>query len=526
MKRNKLLLIIISITMLFSFLPGCSKEKASSNIGKNNQGPDEISYFVGFTPNGSANLNTRSDTELMKEIEKRLNLKIKFIHPAGGQEQEQFNIMIASSELPDIIEYDWLNKYPGGVEKALKDGKLIELNDVIDKYTPNLKKYLQSKPDIDKMVRTDSGKYYVFPFLRGDPILCVNFGITLRKDWLDELGLNVPETIDEWHTVLKAFKEKKGSTTPLTFTKTNIGENSDSFIEAFGISKNFYLDNGKVKYGSIQPQYEEFLKTFHQWYQEGLIDKDFPVIDRKTLDARILNNQAGAFLGWVGSNMGNYLDSMKEKDQKFDLVPAPYPVLKKGDRPQFGVYTNMYSGYGSVGITSKCKNVEAAARFLDYGYSAEGQMLYNFGIEGKSYTMVNGEPVYTDEILKNPQGLTTGQAMSKYIRAQENGPFVQDKRFIYQYYKYPQQKKALELWSDTDAAKNVLPPLTYNETESKRYAAIMNEVNTYADEMFYKFIMGVEPLESYDNYVEQLNKLGIAEATSIVQGALDRYNKR
>ena len=79
-----------------------------------------------------------------------------------------------------------------------------------------------------------------------------------------------------------------------------------------------------------------------------------------------------------------------------------------------------------VAITTSCKDVETAARLLDYAYSEEGHMLFNFGVEGESYTMVDGYPTYTDKILNNPEGWPLAQSLAAYIRGNYNGPFVQD----------------------------------------------------------------------------------------------------
>lgn len=99
--------------------------------------------------------------------------------------------------------------YPGGPEKAITDKVILPLNDLIDKSAPNLKKLLQQDKELDKMIKTDNGTYYAFPMIRPDNGLVFR-GPMIRKDWLDELNLQVPTTIDEWYTVLKAFKEKKG----------------------------------------------------------------------------------------------------------------------------------------------------------------------------------------------------------------------------------------------------------------------------------------------------------------------------
>ena len=101
---------------------------------------------------------------------------------------------------------------------------------------------------------------------------------------------------------------------------------------------------------------------------------------------------------------------------------------------------------------------------FDFGYTDEGHMLNNFGIEGVSYTMENGEPVYTDEIMKNPEGLTMGQAMGKYMRSSYGGPFVQDERYLEQYYTCTEQKMPLPLGTATPRRqrKTVYPAMSHN----------------------------------------------------------------
>ena len=70
-------------------------------------------------------------------------------------------------------------------------------------------------------------------------------------------------------------------------------------------------------------------------------------------------------------------------------------------------------------------------------------MLFNFGVEGVSYEMKDGYPTYTDEVMKNPDGLSITQALSKYNLASYSGPFVQDRRYVEQYSALPQQKRPL-----------------------------------------------------------------------------------
>ena len=158
-----------------------------------------------------------------------------------------------------MIEYEWSN-YPGGPEKAIKDGYILRLNDVIDQYAPHLKQYLTEHPDIDMQIRTANGSYYAFPFIQGDDKLRTYQGPIIRKDWLDELGLDVPTTIDEWHTVLQAFKDKQGAEAPLTFLGVPnplFGIEGGGFIGAFGIKRGFTWKMARLSLGhknlSIRP---------------------------------------------------------------------------------------------------------------------------------------------------------------------------------------------------------------------------------------------------------------------------------
>ena len=106
------------------------------------------------------------------------------------------------------------------------------------------------------------------------------------------------------------------------------------------------------------------------------------------------------------------------------------------------------------------------------------------------------------------------------------GPFVQDERYIKQYLVLEQQQDALDVWTKTDVDQYKLPPLTPTPEEASELAQIMNDVNTLVDEMTLKIILGNEPIDAYDDYVEKINTLKIDRAIEIQQATLDRYNSR
>jgi len=494
--------------------------------------PGELSYWVSLDANVAATSKTLNDVGVYKELEKITGTKVEFKHPAGEGDQvtEQFNLMVASGNLPDIIEYNWLT-VPKGPDNAINSGTIIRLNELIDQYAPNFSKYLNDNPEVKKMLTTDEGNIYSFPLIRGDDYLMVFKGPIIRQDWLDKLSLERPTTIDEWESVLTAIKEKdpngngQNDEIPLLLELGDI-KGTGAFASAWGNTPWFYNDNGTVKFGSIEPEFKEFITTMSNWYANGLLDTDFAAIDTKLRDAKVTGNQLAALYSYTGSGIGKYTGLMKEENPEFKLVSAPHPSVNKGEKAALGQKDHPFTGAYGAAITTSAENPEEIVKWLDFAFSEEGHMLFNFGIEGESYEMVDGYPKYTDEIMKNPDGLPVTQALGKYMRSGYGGPFVQDRRYIEQYAELPEQQEAIQVW--TDSAENAIkmPPVTMTADESNEYASIMSDLETYYDEMVTKMIMGDVSLDKYDEFIATLEGMGIQRAIELQQEALDRYNAR
>lgn len=445
----------------------------------------------------------------------------------SGDVQQQFNLMVAGGRdnLPDII--DNTNMFEGGASAAYENGYIIDLTPYIDEYCPNYRRYLDEHPDIDRLMKTDDGRYLTFPMIRGDDALCSFNGLTIRKDWLDADGLDIPVTMDDWYEALTAFKEKNGATAPLLIEATNHWHYRN-FASAYGADYEFFLnDEGKVDFGPIQPGFKDFLTEMNKWYEEGLIDQNYLTADKNARDAAFSSGKAGAVWGAVGGGLGKFVQAARDAgDNTYDLAGAPTPVLKAGDRPMLGFKADAANNNG-LSITTNCKNVELALKFLDYGYSEEGDLLYNYGIEGKSYEMVDGVPTFTDLIQNNPDGLTASQAMSYWIGSSHmNGGFVQELGYYTQYLSLPQQQAAIKTWADNDGAKHLLPPFTMSAEESKTAGAIDTEIWTFVDESVAGFITGSKSLDEFDDFVATIYDIGVEESIACKQAALDRYNAK
>ncbi len=553
-KSGRMLALVLSLLLLATSFAGCggnkqqaanADQKAAGQQASTSSGdqantlpivksPLTLSIFWDMDAKATATMKSYAEIGMFREMEKRTGIKIDWKHPATGQGKEQFNLMLASRDMADMIYWDWRNNVTGGPGKAIQDGNIVKLNDLIDKNCPNFKKVFNDNPEWKKQSILDDGSYYMFPFIREEKLLRLSSAFQIRQDWLDKLGLKVPTTIDEWYTVLKAFKEKdpngNGKQDEIPFVSIGAGATFGTttptiraFEFAYGIIHGFYLNSGKVDYGPIQAAYKDYLITMNKWYKEGLIDNEYLATDLKSFTTKVSTHQAGAYHGMVSGYMGMFTDLVRPNYPNFKMTGVPFP---KGPAGKSYGTLDFNSPGGGMAITTTNKHQVEAARWLDYLYSPEGKMLSNFGIENESYTMVNGEPKYTDKVLKNKEVPSVPSALIRYAMSISSGPFIQDKRYLPQILVYPEQNEAVQTWINSSDPSLLMPPVTPTQDESQKLSSIMNEINTYTDEMFNKFIMGLEPIDNYDKYVQRVKGLGIDNAIKIQQAALDRYNNR
>ena len=282
-----------------------------------------------------------------------------------------------------------------------------------------------------------------------------------------------------------------------------------------------------MKNGLIEDSRKDFIQKMADWYAEGLLDNVWMQADKKSTQTDFVSGNC--ILGYApfGQGLGNYTKAMMEADPNFkeDYIQAAAPVTStKGKNAKFSKMNNIYDQSGaSAAISSQCKNVKAAVWLLDWLYSEEGQICYNFGIEGESYEMKDGKPVYTDLIMNNPDGMSVAQALAAYTRASTSGAGIQSEDYIDQYYAQDNQKKALELSMKTDMGEHMFPPTSVSEENQDRYSEIMSQVKTLADEMEASFICGTTPMSEWDSYQQKLKDAGIEEAVQMMQEAYDTY---
>lgn len=554
--KKKMGLVLLSSAMLVGLLSACAQNnegntggKTANNPGATNAAPEgevlteiplpitnesfTIDYWRANDGKLTASLENFGEMASYKKKEELTGIKVKFTHPPLGQQKDQFNLLIATKKLPDLIYYNWADAV-GGPEKMIEDGRIIRLNELIDQYAPNLKKIIESDPEVKKQIALDDGTIYMFPLLKLDALkLNATSGLILRKDWLEKLDLEQPTTIDEWYTVLKAFKEKdpngnnKADELPFTgnWGPGNLTKLHD-FSPAFGVIGGFQMNGDKVEFGPIQPGYKDFLDTMSKWYKEGLIDPEIMTNDGKAFDYKVTNNLAGAYQGGVFSGMGKYFNLMKDSNPEFDVTGAPWPVSPDGTAyATFNMDAKVLTYGEAISGSADKDKLKYLVQWMDFNYSEQGSDLFNFGIEGESYEHDGDAIKFTDEIINNPKGLTYDQALSTYALSIMDGPINQDSRYLDALLFNEGQKNANIEWMKASSALT-LPPIRLSVDEASTSTSIMGQVNTYLNETMTAIINGQRPITEFDKMVDTIKGMGIEEAIAVHQAAYDRYQAK
>ncbi|MBE7020816.1 MAG: extracellular solute-binding protein [Ruminococcaceae bacterium] len=520
---KKIALLLLTLSVITMSFAGCGgSDKGSSFSGEISFPLTETAKLTYWVPlSGSVGVvDNFNQMGMYKTLQEKTNVEIEFIHPVQSNVKEQFNIMIATGEYPDIIE--GMSNYPGGVTKAYDDGVVVRLNELSD-YTPNLNKIYEEYPFLTPYIKEEDGSFLIFPVLRGGAVLRQGNGPIFRKDWLKDVGASAPETISDWTDILRKFKTEKKASRPLILTTSDLKK--DVLIGAYGIKYGFFADNNQIKYGPYDARYKDYLTLLNSWYTEGLLDKEFTTLNSKTVDSSVLNGEGGAYIGVLGNGLQRYLTLATAEG--FDLQPVQYPVLKKGDKQTIETLSPIV-GTKNCSISTTCKNPELAAAWLDYAYGEEGHYIYNFGVEGESFEFKDGEPVYTELLTNNPEGKAFSTVGRSYARSFGSGPFVLDTRYGNQFFSMPVQQEAVSIWGKfskeaEEAGHEFIGILTSDE--NKQATLKMNSIQTYVDESFVQFVMGTKPLSEFDGYIAQLKKMGIEDVIKIYQGSQDRFIK-
>lgn len=487
-----------------------------------------FTYTLETVTQVTARFTSLSDTPWAKALTEQTGVNVDFQFLL---DEQAFSLMFASGDLSDIICYDFVELYAGGVEQAVKDNVILPLNDYMA-CAPDFFNALTANELWLKGCKTSKGDYYGFPMLMDTdpPYLAVTNGPVIRDDWCRELGIEMPTTPSEVKNMLTLFRDEMGATVPFSYHQPLA---NGYFTAPFGVAyADWYHIDGEVKYGAYTEEMKNVYLYLADLYAEGLIDPNWVTLDSDTYRSNFMNGKSGMLFRNLNGGIATFIQTMRnEENPDWSCTGGPNLVadeLAGTDAIPMSGHAKNPVGTTITVVSTSCKDPENAIKFLNYGFTEAGDLLYNFGVEGESFTLVDGTPTYTEYILANPNGLTTQEAMAEYNRAWNNGPFVQSLEYGKQYnFRMPEQWTAVQNWANTTALDHFMGYISVGADNASEFANIMSEATTYIEEMQIKFINGeLDIEENYASYMETLKNMNIERAIELMQAALDEFNAR
>ena len=468
---------------------------------------------------------------LYQTFEEVTNVHIDFYMVSMMDATTNFTLMIASGDYCDIVN-DALNYYDSA-DLAYEDGIAVDLLEYED-CVPNFLSLLDEN-GLTADIKTLEGRILNLPRI-DMPIESVpDAGLLIRQDWLDELGLEIPQSYDEMHDVLAAFKSEYNISDPYVMPYQVLSP-WGLLAGGYGISvtadaNNFYLDleTDTIELSTASDAYYEYLCMFHDWYNEGLISADFTSsMSNLPEEDLISNEQAGIWmsdLSYIKS--WNDLLAQVNPDAELGLMNEPGRDADKSGYIQTNATT---VGSGGFSVSENCEDIELALRWCDMWYDPSLTQFINYGYEGETFEYdEDGNPILGGIIVNNDLGLPSLKMANGVYLCTSGG-------FIYDTHKYDLEYIDLQIRAYDEWQVEAADPSTVTTSEipngakmtpdeAETVSACMSDVTTHVAEMALKFVTGAEELneETYAKYVSELENMRLDQALEAEQAAYDRY---
>lgn len=463
--------------------------------------------------------------------------------------ETQLTLMVAGDELPDMLAGCSMNV--SDVNEWGEEGYFLDLNEYID-LMPNLQAFFEKYPELEAFCTTSDGHIYGLPKLRVDMTdrLTRSF---INKQWLENLGLSMPTSIDEYYDVLVAFKEQDANgngdpndEVPLLFTSDDGGYSAieKTLLDAFGIYTsdiNYILqadESGKVELAHTGDKYKEYLRFLNKLYKEGLMEQEAFTITSDEVTTRQQNEIYGSF------GCGSAPFVMANKDISYDANWLALAGLYSDFNKERNVsISSPVQNSILVAVNGNVENPEAMARFIDYFYTEEGMLSATKGYDGVTFDMVDDELLGTKvPQMRVPEGYTSGEEY-RYKGAILNEALNLVEKNIDRQAMFDSSREVLQKpefvaeygWAARviDAFKadgvngiDAYPVVSYTAEEVKERGDIQKDIKTYLKQARAQFITGELDLDKdWDTYVSTLEQMNLGRLLEIEQAAYDRYSK-
>lgn len=485
----------LSAMLLFS-LAACSDSESASKDSKDGKSstPEIRIMTTAYTPDPPAD-----DSPALKELEKFTNTNITMNWVLNSSYTDKLNITLASGDLPEIMMIP--SKIPSFVS-AVRDGAFWELGPYLKDY-PNLSK----ANEITLQNSAIDGKIY--GIYRSRPL--GRLGVTIRADWLKNLGLETPKTIDEFYNVLKGFTENdpdgNGKDDTYGMVVSKYTGPFDIMQIWFGAPNKWGEKGGKLEPDFMSEEYMDALKFFKKLYDEKLINEDFAVMDPQKWGDPLMNSQAGVIV--------DVLDRGRRADEDFKKsnpeLTEPIDIFGAVEGPE-GLRSLPTSGYSGLLAIPKSsvkteKELKQVLAFIDKLNEEEAQKLAYNGVEGRHYEMKDGK---LNLLTNNDQAL-----INEFTDINQFVPGIPESRFIQPELTAVREKEA-QILKDNE---KIVVPNPAESLLSEVYAQKGQQLDNIINDARIKFIVGQIDEAGFkdaiklwrstggDDYIKEINDL-------------------
>ena len=499
------------------------------------------------------NVENFETNDFTKYLEDLTGVHIEWVTAGRDDWQEKLNMMLSSGDYPDML----LGLSPDLAKFGVKEQIIVPMDEYINE--ENMPNYMKLYGDRLDLSRETDGQIYSL-IAENDCYHC-SYG---RKMWintkhLEEMGVEMPTTTDEFLEVCKKFKEYKPDGIAVLGSAPGQGWYSEfeNFLMGSFIlppSKSYTLDrrdktavtwDGEIVCVAQDDRYREFLKYANTLYNEGaLYDGDFTQTEEQMKS--IINQDGAPVLAFTTGTISNCIDVTSNPDL-YVQYEAMSP-LKGPDGTQLTTYFKYLSiNDGNFSITDTCKSPEAALRWADFFYSEIGDLASQYGAdEGKDWVLnpegkfgLNGEPAKYEILNKysaetqnhdwQDLGIRVAPAEYRLGAAVEQNVDVKGADGLEKLlYDATEQKYAPYGQTEENSDLDVLPKLKLTSEETSSISTVAVEIEKLIDEASTAYIVGTRNInddKDWDSFKDALDKAGLKDLLEVYQTAYDRQMK-
>ena len=470
---------------------------------------------------------------VMKELEEKHGINIEWQVYYSGDWSEQKSLLLASGDLPDAFFGSC-----GITDSDIAQNKsyFVELTDLIDQNMPNLKSVFEKEPELLARAKDRNGEIYsLVKKLPLRPEVCGDV-MYINKEWLDNLNLEVPKTLDELTAVLEAFatQDADGDGDPSNEIPVTANKNDylmsgalRTLLAPFGtmVSRdNNYMGldkEGKPVFVPVEDNYIEAVKWMHDMYQKGVLDPEFFTQEESMATAKRQaegGSQVGLFTGWTagaqaGANAGQFV------------------ALEAVEGYDGGHYVENSQNYLDISdkellITTSCENPEKLLQWADDFYD-DLVSLQTFYGSIPDQVADNGDGTYEVLVPADGSSLDTS-AWSWSMR--DFGPKYMNPEFYDKVSLPADQGDGIKLAEDEINGKYInsdksvpFPVVKYTDEELSRLVSLGTDIYKYVEAQFAHWVVDGGIDAEWDAYLQQLDAMGLQELIEIQNTAYNAY---